>query len=216
MKSIRALYKIGKGPSSSHTMGPEKAAKLFKSKFPAQRYKVILYGSLALTGKGHLTDKIIKDVLEDVEIVFSSDFVAEHPNTLDLIAYDEQDNQIGTMRVYSVGGGTIVIEGQTHQEETDVYPHQSFKEIMTYCKAENIRLPEYVKRFEGEDIRSFLKTIWHVMEASINEGLKKSGVLPGELEVERKAKSLYDKILHKEPSEIKESRLVSAYAFAVN
>ncbi len=215
MKSIRALYKIGKGPSSSHTMGPEKAAKLFKSKYPAQRYKVVLYGSLALTGKGHLTDKIIKDVLGDVEIVFSSDFVAEHPNTLDFFAYDNGD-EIGDMRVYSVGGGTILIEGESHHEETDVYPHQSFKEIMTYCKTEKIRLPEYVKRFEGEDIRAFLRTIWHVMDASIDEGLKKDQVLPGELAVQRKAKSLYEKVIHKEPSEIKESRLVSAYAFAVN
>jgi len=216
MKSIRALYKIGKGPSSSHTMGPEKAAKLFRSKFPADTYKVVLYGSLALTGKGHLTDRVIEDTLKDVNVVFSSDFIDEHPNTLDFFAYDENKLEIGFMRVYSIGGGTILIEGEPHTEAEDVYPHRSFEEIMVYCKEENIRLPEYVERFEGKDIRSFLRTIWHVMERSIEEGLSREDTLPGELRVVRKAKSLYDKIIKKEPSEIRESRLVSAYAFAVN
>ncbi len=216
MKSIKALYKIGKGPSSSHTMGPERAARLFKSDYPDASYKVILYGSLSLTGKGHLTDKIIEDVLGDVKVVFSSDFIDVHPNTLDFYAYDSNKKEIGYMRVYSIGGGTIEIEGVPHTEDVDVYPHQSFDEIMTYCKEEKIRLSEYVKRFDDPDIRQFLHTIWKTMQASIDEGLRKNDILPGELKVHRKAKTLFDKNIKKEPSEIKENRLVSAYAFAVN
>ena len=216
MKSIKELYKIGKGPSSSHTMGPERAAKIFKSRYPDYKVRVFLFGSLSLTGKGHLTDKIIEDIFEDVEVIFSSDFVDRHPNTLDFHAYDKEGEEVGYMRVYSVGGGTIHIEGETYEESTDVFPHQSFKEIMTYCKEERIRLPEYVARFEGADIRAFLLNIWQTMQDSIKEGLSKDGHLPGELQVVRKASQLHQKRIKKEPTEIKESRLVSAYAFAVN
>ena len=216
MKSIKELYKVGKGPSSSHTMGPERAAKLFRSRYPDARYKVVLFGSLSLTGKGHLTDKIIKDVLGDVRVVFSSTFIDVHPNTLDFHAYDAQGGEIGYMRVYSVGGGTIEIEGVPHTESEDVYPHQSFNEIAEYCKTEKIRLSEYVERFEEKDIRDFLKDIWTVMNRSIDEGLDKSDVLPGDLQVQRKAKTLYEKKIRREPSEIRENRLVSAYAFAIN
>ncbi len=216
MKSIKELYKIGKGPSSSHTMGPERAAKLFRSRYPDARYKAVLFGSLSLTGKGHLTDKIIKDVLGDVRVVFSSKFIDVHPNTLDFHAYDEQGEEIGYMRVYSVGGGTIEIEGVPHTESEDVYPHQSFSEIAEYCKAEKIRLSEYVERFEDKDSRDFLKNIWTVMNRSIDEGLEKSDALPGDLQVQRKAKTLYEKKFRREPSEIRENRLVSAYAFAIN
>jgi len=215
MKSIKELYKKGRGPSSSHTMGPEKAAIIFKKRYPDARYRVFLYGSLSLTGKGHLTDKVIKDTLGDVDIVFSSDFIDKHPNTLDFFAYKDGE-EIGTMRVYSVGGGSIRVEGEEMTETADVYPHQSFSEILTYCHAENIRLSTYVERFEDKHIRDFLLDIWQTMQASIDEGLEMTGVLPGKLEVQRKAKVLYDKIIKKEPNEIRESRLVSAYAFSVN
>lgn len=216
MKSIKSLYKIGKGPSSSHTMGPQKAAEIFKSKYPNHKYKAILYGSLALTGKGHLTDWVIKHVLGEVDVVFSSDFIDRHPNTLDLIAYDFQGALVDTMRVYSVGGGSIEIEGVDHEESVDVYPHNTFTEIMAYCERENIRLKDYVSRFESSDIRFFLKSIWEAMQRSIDEGIQQEGLLPGDLEVKRKAPQLYKRVMKNEPSEIKENRLVSAYAFAVN
>ena len=215
MKSIRELYKIGRGPSSSHTMGPEKACIAFKKRYPAEHYRVILYGSLSLTGKGHLTDQIIKETLVNVDVVFSSDFIDVHPNTMDLIAYNGQ-TEVGRARVYSIGGGTIRFEGQTYEETIDVYPHSSFDEIKTYCEAENIRLYEYVERFEGKDIYAFLKTVWDAMEASIENGLSQVGTLPGELEVKRKARHLFINQKENEPREIHESRLVSAYAFAVN
>ncbi len=216
MKSIKSLYKVGKGPSSSHTMGPERAAKHFKKTYPNHQYKVILYGSLALTGKGHLTDWVVKQVLGDIPVVFSSTFIDRHPNTLDFFAYDASGNEVGMMRVYSVGGGSIEIEGVAHTEKADVYPHNSFSEIMAYCETEGIRLKDYVARFESGDIRTFLHGIWRSMQASIEEGLKREDILPGTLEVQRKAKQLYTKQMKKEPSEIKENRLVSAYAFAVN
>ncbi|MFP4078012.1 MAG: L-serine ammonia-lyase [Candidatus Izemoplasmataceae bacterium] len=215
MKSIRDLYKIGRGPSSSHTMGPEKACKIFKERYPDASYKAYLYGSLSLTGKGHLTDVIIRHVLGDVEVHFKSDFIDVHPNTMDLEAY-EDGVLVGSMRVYSVGGGTIEIEGEPHIEKPDVYPHASFDAIKQYCERENIRLYEYVERFEGKEIYDFLKVVWDTMLASIDHGLSEEGLLPGDLKVQRKAKSLLKKTSKNEPSEIRESRLVSAYAFAVN
>lgn len=215
MKSIRELYKIGRGPSSSHTMGPEKACQIFKNRYPGAHYEVDLYGSLSLTGKGHLTDVIIEHVLKDVNVHFKSDFIDKHPNTMDLRAY-ENDELLASMRVYSVGGGTIEIEGEPHIESADVYPHQSFEQIKTYCENEGIRLYEYVQRFEDNDIYDFLKTVWDTMLTSIDNGLNSEGTLPGALQVRRKAHSLLKKTSKKEPSEIRESRLVSAYAFAVN
>ncbi len=215
MKSIRELYKIGHGPSSSHTMGPAKACEIFKKRFPADQYRVILYGSLSLTGKGHLTDVVIKQVLENVDVVFSSDFIEDHPNTMDLIAYDSKE-EVGRMRVYSIGGGALRFENETFEETAHVYPHNSFEEIKAYCSTEGIRLYEYVERFEGESIYTFLKTIWNAMQDSIENGLSQDGVLPGELQVERRARYLFLKQMNKEPAEIYENRIVSAYAFAVN
>ena len=215
MKTIRELYKIGRGPSSSHTMGPAKACKIFISRHRADRYKVVLYGSLSLTGKGHLTDQVIKEVMKNVDIEFSSDFIDEHPNTMDLIAYKDQ-KEIAHSRVYSVGGGTIRFEGETYEETPHIYPHQRFSEIKAYCKREKIRLADYVRRFEGVGIDDFLRMVYSTMVASIDAGLHKEGVLPGTLKVERKAHHLYTKKMKNEPPEIYENRMVSAYAFAVN
>ncbi|MFH5882129.1 MAG: L-serine ammonia-lyase [Candidatus Izemoplasmataceae bacterium] len=215
MKSIRELYKIGRGPSSSHTMGPEKACKLFKARYEADHYRVILYGSLSLTGKGHLTDKVIKETLENVDVIFSSEFIEEHPNTMDIIGYNGQ-TEVARSRVYSIGGGTIRFEGDIYEESPHVYPHQSFKEIKTYCENENIRLYEYVERFEDQDIYTFLAEIWEAMKASIENGLSQVGTLPGDLKVERKARHLYVNPMKNEPSEIYENRMVAAFAFAVN
>ncbi len=215
MKSIRELYKIGHGPSSSHTMGPAKACEIFKTKYSADHYRVILYGSLSLTGKGHLTDVVIKETLGSVDIVFSSDFIEDHPNTMDLIAYKDS-HEIGRMRVYSIGGGALRIEGETFEETSHVYPHNSFEAIKEYCKKENIRLYQYVERFEGASIYPFLMHIWQAMQDSISNGLTDKGYLPGELNVERRANQLLHKKMRNEPSEIYENRIVSAYAFSVN
>ncbi|MCM1306941.1 MAG: L-serine ammonia-lyase [Bacteroides sp.] len=217
MKSLTELYKIGRGPSSSHTMGPEKACKLFEERNPdAASYKVILYGSLAQTGKGHGTHTVIKKTFKKpVDIVFDADAQVPHPNTLDLFALDETGQIAASLRVFSVGGGAIKIDGEQFAESKDVYPHRNFAEIKEYCEQENIDLLHYVIRFEGESIVPYLAKVWAAMQKAIAKGLTKSGVLPGGLNTERKAKLLYDPVLESESSETRTNRLVCAYAFAV-
>lgn len=212
MKSLKSLYKIGHGPSSSHTIGPERIAKDMKNLHPADSYKVILYGSLSLTGRGHLTDKAIERVLNPVEIIFSNDWVMEHPNTLDIIAFKD-NHEIARERYYSVGGGSFLRKGDSIIEEKEVFPHNSFLEIADYCKKEKLTLFEYVYRFEGEEIKNHLKKIWRVMQEAINIGLHTEGFLPGKLQVKRKARSLLYSTKNKVSIEL---RLISAYAYAVS
>ena len=221
MKSIRDIYKAGKGPSSSHTMGPERAARIFKSENPgAASFRAILYGSLAKTGPGHGTDRVIRETLSPLpcEVVFDPETGnLVHPNTMDLLALDEQGTAVASMRVYSVGGGDIRIEGRELPEEApDIYIHGSFTEIAEYCKAHNLRLSQYVEQFEGPEIWTFLLDVWKQMCQSITEGLTHSGILPGGLNVERKAQFLYNQRHIDERPETRENRIVCAYAFAVS
>lgn len=219
MKSIKEIYKIGYGPSSSHTMGPSKAAEIFKKRYSdASKYEVELYGSLALTGKGHLTDYIIYEVLgyENTTINFNYLIeLPEHPNALTFRAF-QNEKHVGEMTVFSVGGGDIIIKGEGCTVAEDIYPHQNFEQILTYCKEKNIRLYEYVIEHEGHEIYEYIEKVYTVMEEAIDRGLNKTGVLPGELQVHRKAATLFNKSIHSEPEEIREKRIVSAYAFAVN
>ncbi|AIO18885.1 L-serine dehydratase 2 [Candidatus Izimaplasma bacterium HR1] len=212
MESIRELYKIGRGPSSSHTIGPERICNRVKSEYDADRYKVVLYGSLSLTGKGHLTDKVIEDILENVEVVFSSNCDIEHPNTMDVLVY-KGDELIANDRYYSIGGGSILKQGDKYEESKHIYPHKNFDEIQKYCKENNLRLYEYVYKYEDKDFKEFLETIWFQMKDSINLGLHTEGVLPGELEVVRKARSL---LYNQNLTTSNQLRLVSAYAYAVS
>ncbi len=219
MKSIREIYKIGKGPSSSHTMGPERAAELFKSQYPqADAFKVILYGSLSKTGVGHGTDRVLLEVLAPAktQIVFSKEVLPDsHPNTLDLFAYSNSQ-QLGTLRVESIGGGDIRVPGQNLLDTPHVYPENSFAEIRDFCKWRYIdKLSDYVELNEGEDIWEYLHEVWQTMKRSIDEGLSATGVLPGGLNVKRKAKYLFEQEpLDHEPS-LREFQLLAAYAFAV-
>jgi L-serine dehydratase len=210
MKTIKALFKIGHGPSSSHTMGPAKICQLFKKDLDADAYKVILYGSLSKTGKGHLTDYIIKQTLTPVEIEFSRDGV-EHPNTMDLFAYKNQQC-IKEARFYSVGGGSIIQKGETKEAVPTVYPHHSFREVSDYCEAHHLSLHEYVYLHEEDDFKAYLRDIWRVMKQSIHDGLHTTGDLPGPLEVTRKARGLLENPSRKSSNEL---RLVSAFAYAV-
>ncbi|MFH0993842.1 MAG: L-serine ammonia-lyase, iron-sulfur-dependent, subunit alpha [bacterium] len=214
MKSIRELYQFGYGPSSSHTMGPQKACSLFKKSHPdAIRFKVTLFGSLALTGKGHLTDYVTRETLGDVEIIFDPAYILSHPNTLDILGYTADGGEY-RWRVYSVGGGSIRLEGEDTFDTPDRFPHRSFEEIKIYCQENGLRLYQYVERFEGPEIWDFLKTVYLRMNDAIARGLKAEGVLPGELGISRKAKMLWQGVLPHEPQEITESRIVSAYAYA--
>ena len=219
MKSIREIYKIGKGPSSSHTMGPERAAKLFKQKYPqADEFRVILYGSLSKTGVGHGTDRVVREVLSPLptEIVFSDEILENsHPNTMDFIAL-QAGNEIGTLRVESIGGGDIRIPGQKDTESEEVYIEHSFAEIADFCKWRYINtLSEYVELNEGPEIWDFLMEVWQVMKQSIADGLKAEGVLPGGLNVQRKAKYLLERDIPVRAPALLEFRMIAAYAYAV-
>ena len=219
MKSIREIYKIGKGPSSSHTMGPERASKLFKSEHPeADSFRVILYGSLSKTGVGHGTDRVILEVLSPVptEIVFSTEELKNtHPNTMDLIAL-KNGEETGRLRVESVGGGDIRIPGRQDAESEEVYIEHSFAEIADFCKWRYIHtLSEYVELNEGPEIWDFLMEVWLTMKQSIDDGLKAEGVLPGGLNVQRKAKYLYEQKLEVDEPALREFQLIAAFAYAV-
>lgn len=220
MKSLRNLYKIGRGPSSSHTMGPEKAALYFKNAYPdADRYKAVLYGSLSSTGKGHKTDAAIIDVFEkgSIEVVFGAVETDNlpHENTMDFFAY-KNGNEIGKSRIMSVGGGQISIEGKPELDEPEVYKENSFEEIAEYCMSHNIRISDYVELNEGEEIWVYLHDIWKTMKNAVNAGLSTHGILDGGLGVERKAQFLYNQSHIDESDITKENRLVCSYAFAVS
>lgn len=219
MKSIREIYKIGKGPSSSHTMGPERAAKLFRGRNPeADAFRVILYGSLSKTGVGHGTDRVLREVLSPLpaEIVFSQEVLPDsHPNTMDFSAYLD-GKEIDTLRVESIGGGDIRIAGQKDTEGEEVYIEHSFAEIADFCKWRYIgTLSEYVELNEGPEIWDFLMEVWHTMKNAIDEGLAAEGVLPGGLNVQRKAKFLYEQVPEHDNPALKEFQRIAAYAYAV-
>ena len=219
MKSIREIYKIGKGPSSSHTMGPERAARLFKEKNPeADAFKVILYGSLSATGVGHGTDRVLREVLAPMptEIVFSKeDLRGAHPNTMDFFAM-KNGAECCSMRVESIGGGDIRIPGHHDAESEEVYIEHSFAEIADFCKWRYIHtLSEYVELNEGPEIWDFLMEVWQVMKNAIDEGLKAEGVLPGGLNVQRKAKYLIEKEPEEKVPALLEFQKIAAYAYAV-
>ncbi len=219
MKSIREIYKVGKGPSSSHTMGPERAAHFFKDSHPeADAFRVVLYGSLSKTGVGHGTDRVIRQVLSPLpaEIIFSDQTPeAHHPNTMDFIALSGGE-ETGSLRVESIGGGDIKIPGQSHLDSPEVYPENSFAEIADFCKWRYIdKLSDYVELNEGAEIWEFLLNIWSVMKQSIADGLAATGVLPGGLKVQRKAKYLYDQQVKDMPAALSEFQQIAAYAYAV-
>ena len=219
MQSLRELYKIGRGPSSSHTMGPEKAVKLIKEKLcGADLFKVTLYGSLALTGQGHGTDRIIRETLfpTECEIIFDKKSPCDvHPNTMDIEGF-KNGALLGKSRVYSVGGGSVIFEGEEFKPSKNVYPLNSFTEIADYCAKNNKRIWEYVLECEGEEIFDYLHRVWEIMKTSINQGLTTTGILPGGLDTHRRAQILYNQRHIDESAQTKENRLVCSYAFAVS
>ena len=220
MKSIREIYKIGKGPSSSHTIGPERAAALFKSEHPeADGYRVILYESLSKTGRGHGTDRVLREVLSPTptEIIFATEFPADlpHPNTLDFEALNAGQVR-DRMRVLSIGGGDIRVVGRQGLEPPEVYPENTYAEVEQFLRFRGLNLAEYVAFNEGEEIWSFLGQVWATMKNAIEEGLRSEGELPGGLHILRKAKMLYTQQVENELPQVRECRILSAYAFAVS
>ena len=219
MKSIREIYKIGKGPSSSHTMGPERAAKLFRRENPqADAFQVILYGSLSKTGVGHGTDRVLRETLAPLptKIVFSQEELpGAHPNTLDFIALKE-GKELNRLRVESIGGGDIRIPGREDADSEEVYVEHSFAEIADFCKWRYIAtLSDYVELNEGPDIWDFLLNVWQTLNQSIQDGLNATGTLPGGLNVQRKASYLYNKTGGCDAPALREFQEIAAYAYAV-
>lgn len=192
MQSLKELYKIGMGPSSSHTMGPRKAADAFNRTYPtAESFRAVLYGSLAATGKGHLTDFAIKEAFypKPVTIEWEYDtFLPKHPNAMRFEALDKAGHIMGAQVAYSIGGGDIRTDEAFGREINHIYPHKSMAEILQYTSGKRMLLWEYVEEFEGADIWQYLATIWKTMQTTMNRGLEKRGVLPGSLNLERKAR----------------------------
>lgn len=220
MESLHQLYKIGHGPSSSHTMGPEKACKhIIETYKDVAKIKVTLYGSLALTGKGHLTDYIINKTLSNYDLTINFNYTESkpHPNTMKFELYKDDWSFIDSVEVYSIGGGSIEIKGKkTKITKENIYPFKSFEEIKQYSIDNNLSLPEIVYSFEKEGIKEYLSQVYDVMSAAIKSGLEKTGELPGNLHVLRKAKQLISSAEVFENASIKQLRIVSSYAFAVS
>lgn len=197
MDSLKELFKIGNGPSSSHTIGPERAAKKFKERTPdADKYIVELYGSLALTGKGHLTDWIIVETLKPVEteIVWKPEVVYDyHTNGMKFKALDNNGNTQVEWVVFSVGGGTIMELGQERRGPSKIYLFSKMDDIKKWCEEGKKEYWEYVVEHEGEEIFDFLKEIWEAMKAAVERGIEKTGVLPGTLKLSRRAQGFYRK-----------------------
>ena len=221
MESIRQLYKIGQGPSSSHTMGPRNAAETFaaRSASKAARFEVTLYGALAATGRGHLTDQAILEVLAPIaptEILWHPEIVLPfHTNGMTFKAFSADGSLADTWTVYSVGGGDIVEEGQQRSSGPSLYPLTKIKDIQAKCEAEGTSYWEYVGQCEGPGIWDYLAEVWQVMQQAVQRGIEAEGVLPGGLGVRRKAVSYY---VHAEGynKSLKSRGLVYAYALAVS
>ncbi len=218
METIRNLYRPGHGPSSSHTIGPMNAAQRFISECEgASAYRITLYGSLAATGKGHGTDEVLKKAFgeRNLEIIWEPEvFHPVHPNAMKLEAFDAGNKLLHDRMAFSVGGGAIVFDSEV-AEAQHIYPHNSMDQILGYCNGKGITLWQYVESIEGTGIWPFLQEIWNVMEDSIASGLCVEGVIPGGLNLQRKANS-YMRKAQQFRSTFRRRATLYAYALAVS
>ena len=194
LRSIKEIFITGYGPSSSHTMGPYFASEYILKKYQdIKRIEVTLYGSLALTGKGHLTDNIIDLALKDIphKIIFNKTTPKKHPNTMTFKVHTSKRTY--TENVISIGGGSILtVENFDKLSNKEIYPHKHMSEIVRYCQSNDINFYEYVSKFEDSDIYDYCKDVLKVMDEAYERGLKAEGLLPGKLKVKRKAKEMYE------------------------
>ena len=216
MDSIKKIYTIGYGPSSSHTMGPRKAAEQYKARHPeAAGFRVTLYGSLAATGKGHFTDKAILSVLEPVptEILWKPETVLPfHTNGMLYEALDKAGNSIDPWTVYSIGGGALS-DGTTREDEREVYQRTTLTSILETIEKQGETYWEYVQRHEEADLWDYLETVWKQMQATIETGLHTDGVIPGGLHLRGKARQYFVRASSYKPS-LQSRCLVISYALA--
>ena len=215
MESIKELYKIGRGPSSSHTIGPERAAKIMMERYPAADFfEVELLGSLAFTGKGHRTDFVLQKTFNvECKVVFNTSLKElMHPNTFIIRAY--KDNQLlASLTFYSIGGGSLQIEGEEKTPKDEIYSEKNMKEIISWCHLNNCSFADYVFAHEKVAIKGYLNKVYEKMSESIERGLQKQGTLPGKLHIQRKAKSIYDSRIQGE--ENYDLKTIASYALAV-
>ncbi|MFO7827498.1 MAG: L-serine ammonia-lyase, iron-sulfur-dependent, subunit alpha [Bacteroidales bacterium] len=218
MQSIREIYKIGYGPSSSHTIGPVRAASLFQEKNPdAKRFKVTLFGSLAATGKGHNTDKALKKTVlpRDIEIIWNADKeLPEHPNGMLFEAVNNNDEITNQWTVYSIGGGDLK-DADGILNDKKIYQHQFLSDILDWCNNQGKTFWEYVEDNEGPDIWVFLKHVWGIMKDTITNGLENEGVLPGKIKLPRKANNYFAKAQNSRGA-IHDQGLLFSFALAVS
>ena len=222
MKSIKELYRIGTGPSSSHTMGPRKAAEIFLGRHPeASAFRVTLYGSLAATGKGHMTDVAITETLQPhapLTIVWEPKiFLPFHPNGMMFQSLNEADEVTDSWTVFSVGGGALAEETDNKDSinTPEVYDMNRMTDILNWCEHTGKNYWEYVLQCEDSDIWDYLKEVWKTMKASVERGLDAEGVLPGLLNLRRKASAYYIKASGYKAS-LQSRGLVFSYALAVS
>ncbi|SMC56458.1 L-serine ammonia-lyase [Desulfocicer vacuolatum DSM 3385] len=217
MESLKKLYRIGLGPSSSHTMAPSRAAKEFLTRYPhAHGYRVTLFSSLAATGKGHLTDKAIEEAIVDkpLEIVWKEEASLElHPNGMRFEALDKNGSCQGMSEVYSIGGGALM-EKDLPAIAKPVYPLTTMKAFLDYFQTSGQSFWEYVTDHDAPDIWEHLETVWNTMTRSLERGLNKDGKLPGSLGLARKASALHTRAGMLRP-DVRNDGLVAAYAYAV-
>ena len=218
MESIKEIFRIGRGPSSSHTMGPSLAAKRYRERHPdVKNFKVTLFGSLALTGKGHLTDMAVEDALSPagVEVIWKKDEKkAFHPNAMEFEVMDKGHDPDKWL-VYSVGGGKIVDDSEKDASPEMIYRQKNMHDILTYYKDTGNTFWELVFETEGEEIKNYLSDVWHTMQDAIKRGLEKEGLIPGGLKLQRKAASYYIKSKSLKDHSATMSRIF-AYALAVS
>lgn len=218
MESLRELFKIGKGPSSSHTMGPERAANIIKKRFGENaEYVVDLYGSLSMTGKGHLTDYIIHETLgENCQVNFCEETLPFHPNGMVFHIY--QDGELkDDITAYSVGGGSIVWEGEDDfsMSRKNVYREKNLKEILETLDRNAYSFYDYVMEHENALFVDYLYEILDTMFDSVERGLKREGTIPGKLQLPRVAKQMYTQAINLPAGSERETLILSSYAYAV-
>lgn len=216
METLSEMYRIGRGPSSSHTIGPYRIMQWYIDNFKnVKKFKVILYGSLSLTGRGHQTDVSLKEAVgdRDIEIIWDLETVPDFPNTMDVIGYDENGKEMEKITAYSIGGGAIKIKDHELPKDINVYPQKNFKEIKRWCKLHHKSLLDYVKHYDGK-VFDYLKKVWETMKQSILTGLEMKGNFKKPIFLSKKARLVIDNIKkHKLPED--SIYYAMAYGYAV-
>ena len=219
LPSIKTLFKIGRGPSSSHTFAPYRASKIFLKSLENVDYdyiRVTLYGSLGLTGKGHLTDKVIYEALEGIKTIVDFDYKTQvnHPNTMIFKAYNKFSKEVKSITFISLGGGRLKIGEEIEKENNECYPFSNFNELKNYMVENNMSIRDVVLKFDDKDILDYLETVHEAMFKSVEDGLNQEGLIAGELNLKRVAKSIYKEALSKNNEE-RNLLLLTSYAYAV-